>query len=57
LLAMLALRNLELLIEARHPHLPVGQHGLPAHDDQQGHDDHDDRQVLDQTTAGAVSTT
>ena len=57
LLAMLTLCNLELLIEPRHPYLPVGQHGLPAHDDQQGNNHHDDRQVLDQTTAGAISAT
>jgi hypothetical protein len=54
---MLTLRNLKLLIETGHPYLPVGQHGLPAHDDQQGHDHHDDGQVLDQTTTGAISTT
>jgi hypothetical protein len=46
-----------LLIEPGHPYLPVGQHGLPAHHDQQGNNHHDDRQVLDQTAAGAISTT
>jgi hypothetical protein len=43
LLAMLSLCDLQALIELRHPDLTVGQHGLPAHHDQQRHHDHDDR--------------
>jgi hypothetical protein len=57
LLAMLALRELETLIQTRHADLTVGQKGLPTHDDQQRHYDHDDGQELDEPSPGTMATT
>jgi hypothetical protein len=54
--AMFTLRHRKSLIDTGHPHLAVGQHGLSAHDDQQGHHHQDDGQVLDQATAGPIPT-
>ena len=52
---MLALRDLQLLIDSCNSNLTVGDHGLSPDDDQEGHDDHGNGQVPDQATPVQIS--